>query len=142
MNKKLKFIEKYSELSARISRERQDTLRHHVSYIIRQHSNNLKENELIKNGSINATSGTDNANNNSRNVKPNEPSKTIRRIKYKTGGGPAKHRVIANERCNLSLEEVEEIRKSTHLFSKMNLIQIEIERKEKVKHLLLPLIKN
>ena len=137
MNKKLKFIEKYSELSARISRERQDTLRHHINYIIRQHSNNLKENELIKN----SNSETDNSSKKANDAKQ-DTSKLIRKIKYKAGGGPARDRVIANERYNLSLEEVEEIRKSTHLFSKMNLIQIDIERKEKTKHILLPLIKN
>jgi hypothetical protein len=97
----------------------------------------LKENELIKN----SNSETDNSSKKANDAKQ-DTSKLIRKIKYKAGGGPARDRVIANERYNLSLEEVEEIRKSTHLFSKMNLIQIDIERKEKTKHIILPLIKN
>ena len=126
------FIEKYLELSAKISKERTDVLKHHLNYITRQHAINLskeEDNKKLKKRSHDLDSKEN-------NILLKE------RIKYKPGGGPAKDRKIVNEKYKLSIEQIQEIRKQSHFFCQKNITKIDIERKEKIRNIMLPLIKN
>ncbi len=126
------FIEKYLELSAKISKERTDVLKHHLNYITRQHAINLskeEDNKKLKKRSHDLDSKENNA-------------LLKERIKYKPGGGPAKDRKIVNEKYKLSIEQIQEIRKQSHFFCQKNITKIDIERKEKIRNIMLPLIKN
>jgi len=132
MEKKMDFIEKYLELSAKISKERTDVLKHHLNYITRQHAINLskeEDNKKLKKRSHDLDSKEN-------NILLKE------RIKYKPGGGPAKDRKIVNEKYKLSIEQIQEIRKQSHFFCQKNITKIDIERKEKIRNIMLPLIKN
>ena len=64
------------------------------------------------------------------------------KIKYKTGGGPSKDRVIVNENYDLDLDQINHLRHYSHYFCERNLKKIDIEKKEKVQNLMLPLIKS
>ena len=126
------FIEKYLELSAKISKERTDVLKHHLNYITRQHAINLskeEDNKKLKKRSHDLDSKENN-------------TLLKERIKYKPGGGPAKDRKIVNEKYKLSIEQIQEIRKQSHFFCQKNITKIDIERKEKIRNIMLPLIKN
>jgi hypothetical protein len=132
MEKKMDFIEKYLELSAKISKERTDVLKHHLNYITRQHAINLskeEDNKKLKKRSHDLDSKENN-------------TLLKERIKYKPGGGPAKDRKIVNEKYKLSIEQIQEIRKQSHFFCQKNITKIDIERKEKIRNIMLPLIKN
>ena len=151
MDKKMQFIEKYLELSAKISKERTDTLKHHLNYVNRQHAINLKEEEelheqkMLKRRSQHLDTNLNEAstkNVNKENQNDVQQHYSVEKIKYKSGGGPAKDRQIVNERYNLNLEQIQDIRKQSHLFCQRNLSKIEIERKEKLRTLMLPLLKN
>lgn len=129
----MEFAEKYSNLSKKISKQRADALKHHFDYVMKQSALNTEEeiNELLN-----------------KNLKKYEETKddgdkkiTLKKIKYKTGGGPSKSRVIANERYRLSYEEIEKIRKYSHFVCQKNVEKIELEFKEKSQKLMLPLIK-
>ena len=133
MEKKMEFVEKYLLLSAKMSKERKDVLKHHIHYVQRQHNMNLKEEDLLEKKKLKHYKG---------NQENTTEKKRIERIKYKPGGGPSRDRKIVNEKYNLSLEQIQEIRKNSHYFCQKNVSKIEIEKKEKIRNLMLPLIKN
>lgn len=131
----MEFVEKYLDLSAKISKERIDVLKHHLNYVTRQHSINLKQEESLENKILSKR--------NQQELDSKENQTTLRdKIKYKPGGGPSKDRQIVNERYKLSIEQIQDIRKQSHYFCQKNIHKVEIERKEKIRNLLLPLIKN
>jgi hypothetical protein len=125
--RKLEFIRNYKKLSKQISNERTDTMKHHLSYALKQHLiNNYEQDNPVDFNKTNSQL----------------PLRNNNRIKYKAGGGPCKDRIIVNEKLPLNLEKIEEIREYSHIFCHRKLVEIDQNKKEKVNHLILPLIKN
>ena len=137
MERKIYFIDKYLNLKNKITKEREETLRHHLNYLMKQNEINSRHfgSHLIL-GSIDANSKTINLDR--RKVIETTGSK----IKYKTGGGPSKDRIIVNENYDLDLDQINHLRHYSHYFCERNLKKIDIEKKEKVQNLMLPLIKS
>lgn len=124
MEKKVEFSIKFNSLEEKILKQKNDALNHHMNYVLKQSVSNRKVeiNDLNRNSS--------DLNFGKRN-----------KIKYKTGGNPSKDRVIANEKCLLTYEQIEEIRNYSYLITQKNIEKIDSEFKEKSQKLLLPLIK-
>ncbi len=118
---KLSFVEGFVDLSRKLSSQRSYALKHYLNYTVKQHELNLAMNQQQESVEVNRSSR--------------------RRVKFKTGGGPAKDRVIVNEKIELTHEEINQIRKLSFLFCQKSILQVDIDMKEKTQKLMLPLIK-
>lgn len=130
MNSKIEFIEKYKELSKKISKQRRDALENHLEYVMKQSIVNNQSENLPK-SETELEKALDDSN---KLLK-------IRKIKYKQGGGPSKTRVIANEKYKISYQEISKLREYSHYACQKNIEKIEVELKEKTQKLILPLIR-
>jgi hypothetical protein len=120
---KLDFLKNFQDLSRKLSQQRTFALKHYLEYTSKQHSLNIflndkDEVETAKNANL--------------------PHK---KVKFKTGGGPAKDRQIVNEKYNLTHEQINQIRKLSFLFCQKSMLHIGVDLKEKTQKLMLPLIK-
>jgi hypothetical protein len=120
MKLKQDFVEKFSQLSNKMSKQRTDTLRHYFDFCQKQKSTNIEDDESLV----------------------RDTNRLPKRIKYKPGGNPSKDRVIIREKIDLTLEQIHEIRKYSHMFCLRNIEKIDQDLKERTQKLMLPIIKN
>lgn len=124
MTIKLEFIKEFIDISNKLSKQRIFALKHYLNYTAKQNAINLSA-EAEQSSD---TSRTDN--------------QSIKKVKFKPGGGPSKTRVIVNEKYNLTHEQINQIRKLSFLFCQKSIVQIDVDLREKTQKLLLPIIKN
>jgi hypothetical protein len=146
MNRKRKFIEKYELLSSKMSKQRNELLKHHLNYVMKQHAVNIineSKEELLR-ASQNLHEKASIISMNSVNNEQNSDlikRKLFQRIKYKPGGGPSRDRVIVDEKLHLSMKEVDAIRNYSDQYCQKHINIMKVEQHEKLQNLLLPLIK-
>ena len=121
---KMTFIEKYIKISKELSQQRADTLRHYFNYALKQSVINELDDRLEENFKY-----------------MNDPAEVIKKVKFKPGGTPSRDRIIVNEKLNLTLAQIEEIRKYSHAYCQRNIEKINIDLKERTQKLMLPKIK-
>lgn len=134
MNLKIQVVEKYKQLSAKLSKQRSDAIRNHINYVMKQSVVNKLAITKIDN---NADKKPD-----EQVVDESKSKKTPKVvIKYKPGGGPSKSRTIVNERYKITYEEISKLRAYSHFACQTNVEKINQEAKEKTQKVILPLIK-
>lgn len=136
MNDKIDFVEKYKQMSARLSKQRREAMRHHVNYVMRQSVVNAKEPADDDDQKSDETTEEE-SHHQMKVIKLRKP----KRVKYKPGGSPSKTRVIVNEKYKISYEEISQVRAYSHFVSRKNVDKINEENRERAQKLLLPLIK-
>lgn len=120
---KLDFIKNFIDLSKQLSYQRTYALKQYLNYTLKQHNLNLQMNQ-------------------SKEEEESEKSNSgQRKVKFKPGGGPAKDRIMINEKYELTHEQINQIRKLSFLFCQKSILQIDVDLKEKSQKLMLPLIK-
>ncbi len=118
---KLNFVKSFVDLSKKLSSQRSYALKHYLNYTVKQHEMNLTMNQQQEAAEANKSTKT--------------------RVKFKSGGGPARDRIIVNEKLELSHDQINQIRKLSFLFCQKSILQVDIDMKEKTQKLMLPLIK-
>ena len=121
---KLEFMKEFVDISNKLSKQRVFALKHYLNYTAKQNA-------------INILADTEENLETSRSSNP-----SIKKVKFKPGGGPSKTREIVNEKYNLTHEQINQIRKLSFLFCQKSIVQIDVDLKEKTQKLLLPIIKN
>lgn len=120
---KLDFLKNFSVLSRKLSNQRTYALKHYLEYTSKQHALNVYLNDKDE------AESTKNAN------------LPFKKVKFKSGGDPAKDRHIVNEKYKLTHEQINQIRKLSFLFCQKSMLHIDVDMKEKKQKLMLPLIK-
>ena len=119
---KLEFVKNLVDLARTLSFQRTNAIKHYLNYASKQHALNLfinEENESIQKAKSNTH---------------------IPKVKFKTGGGPSRDRLIVNEKYQLTHEQINQIRKCSFYFCQKSIEKIDIDQKEKTQKLMLPLI--
>jgi len=146
MNKKRKFIQKYELLSDKMSQQRNDLLKHHLNYVMKQHAINIiteSKEELLRASHSQPEKASIISMNSVNNEQSSELNKRklFQRIKYKPGGGPSRDRIVVDEKLHLSMKEVDAIRNYSDRYCQKHINTMKVEQHEKLQNLLLPLIK-
>jgi hypothetical protein len=137
MSKKLEFIEKYTQLSKRISKQRLDILKHHFEFVMKQTGATKIDDNPITKAEVPVSLQED-----SKVAKNNDQRNNNRvKIKYMPGGGPSKTRVIIDEKYKLPYQEISKLREYSHFICEKNVEKMDLELKEKTQKIMLPLIK-
>ena len=128
MERKVRYVERHESIVKQAAKERRNAITHHLAYIVKQHENNERS-DLERRMADEA-------------AKQQRIASGHRlKVKCEAGATPSMDRVVIGERLVVSLDEIPRLRHVSLRHHAEDLRRIEVDKKEKLHKLLVPLVK-